>query len=135
MVARAEAALIAVAFGRESVPLLMVVVPEVAPILMEVPAPPTFNVVAPVLKRLPVTAVVVMDPPLSVKFPALVILPLVPLTEKLVPAISLVPIDMAFTKALSVRSMPLVIAPPPEEVTLIPAGRVLEAFLLSTRIS
>src|SRR5258708_40311271 len=121
MVARAEAALMAVAFGRESVPLLMVAVPELAPRLRVVAAPPTFNVVAPVLKRLPVAAVVVREPPLAaivpelvmfpvaVTVPEVVMLPVPPAIEKLVAVTSFEPRDKALTRAASERSMPLVI--------------------------
>ena len=48
---------------------------------------------------------------------------------------SFAPSDNALTIAASERSKPLVIAPPPEEVTLIPAGSVFDAFLLSTKIN
>src|SRR5258708_18567662 len=125
----------------------MVAVPELAQRLRVVAAPPTFNVVAPVLKRLPVAAVVVREPPLAaivpelvmfpvaVTVPEVVMLPVPPAIEKLVAVTSFEPRDKALTRAASERSMPLVIAPPPEEVTAIPDGRVLEAFLLSTRIS
>jgi len=135
MVRAALPALIAVAFGSEIVWFLNVAVPVVAPIVSVVAAPPTLSVVAPVLKTLAVAAVVVNEPPFNAAFPLLVISPLVPLTEKLVPVILPVPIAIALTILGSDRSSAVVIAPPPEEIILIPAGKVLEAFWLSRRIN
>src|SRR5579884_1964291 len=124
MVAKAEAALMAVAFGRAKVALLIVAVPVAAPKAKVVAAPPTLTVVAFVLNRLPVVLVVVTEPPLAATFPAVVILPFDPVIEKLVAVTSLAPKDRALTIAASDRSIPLVIAPPPVEVTLIAAPKV-----------
>ena len=54
MVAKAPAALMAVAFGKLRVALLIVAVPVAAPRARVVAAPPIFKVVAVVLNRLPV---------------------------------------------------------------------------------
>jgi len=135
MVVAAFAALIAVACGRERVALLMVAVPVVAPRVRDVAAPPILRVVAPLLKRVALVEVVVRAPPLSAKLPAEEILPVVPVTEKLVPEILPVANVIALTIAGSERSRALVMAPPPDEVILIPAARVLEALALSTRIN
>ena len=51
---------------------LTVIVPEVAPIVNEVAAPPIFNVVAVALKRVAVVVVVVISPPLTARSPAIV---------------------------------------------------------------
>src|SRR5258708_6740139 len=135
MVARAKAALIAVAFGREMVAFLMVAVTELAPMLKVVAAPPILSVVASVLKRLPVVCVVVIEPPLSAKLPALVMLPLVPFTEKLVPETSFAPKAIAVPIDASERSMAVPIPPPPEDDILTPTGRLRAAAALSTRMS
>src|SRR5882672_9946508 len=122
----------AVAFGRDNVALLIVAVPVAAPRESVVAAPPTFNVVAPVLKRFTVVEVVVSEPPFTAILPAVVMLPVAPAIEKLVAVTSFAPSESALTIVASERSSALVIAPPPVEVTLIPDGRVLDAFLLST---
>src|SRR5579884_1888200 len=85
MVAKAEAALMAVAFGKDKVAFLIEAVPVAAPIVKVVAAPPTLSVVAVALNRLPVVAVVVIEPPLTARLPAVVTLPVkveVPSTVK-----------------------------------------------------
>lgn len=54
---------------------LIVVVPEVAPKVTVVAAPPMLRVVALALKRFPVAAVVVTEPPLTATLPEVVTLP------------------------------------------------------------
>ena len=75
IVVTAPAALIAVAFGKLKVALLIVAVPVAAPKARVVAAPPMFKVVAPVLNRLPVVLVVVTEPPLTATLAAAVTLP------------------------------------------------------------
>ena len=74
-VARAPEALIAVAFGRERVGLLIVAVPVVPPITNVVAAPPILSAVTVESKMVPDVFVVVMSPPLIVMSPAVVMLP------------------------------------------------------------
>src|SRR5256885_5007665 len=78
-----------------------------------------FNVVEPVLKRLPVDAVVESVPPETATLPEVVMFPFDPVMEKLVAMTSLAHKERALTIAASERSSALVIAPPPEEVTLV----------------
>jgi len=69
----AEVAFNAVAFGKDKVALLMVVVPVAAPKFNAVAAPPTFRVVAVVLNRFPVVWLVATVPPLALIVPVAVI--------------------------------------------------------------
>src|SRR5437879_4645339 len=85
----AAVALIAVAFGNESVALLIVAVPVAAPSASVVAAPPMFTVVAPVLKRLPVVFVVESVPPFAAMLPVTVVSPVTPS----VPATEVLPFD------------------------------------------
>src|SRR5579884_2826505 len=121
----------AVALGKEIVAFLIVAVPVVLPIFTAVAFPPKLTVVGVVLKILPVAAEVVTSPPLTATSPAVVMSPVDPAIEKLVAVTSLAPSDRALTIPASDRSIPLVIGPPPEVVTLRPAAKVLVLALLS----
>ena len=128
--------MIAVAFGNERVPLFIVAVPEPAPILTVVATPPKFTVVALVLNTLPVAVVVERVPPFAAMLfdevilpvativPFVEILPDVPVIEKLPPTRFELPSAMPVTIFESVRSIPVVIGPPPEDETRIPVGNV-----------
>ena len=131
----ALAALRFVAFGRLIVRFRIVVVPVVAPSVTEVPAPPIFKTLALVLKRFAVAWVVVRLPPFTATLPSVVISPVAPVKEKWVAVMLPAPRLSALTMCASDRSIPLVIVPPPVEVTAIPAGKVLEALPLSTLMS
>lgn len=118
--------LIAVAKGKEIVALLMVAVPDVAPRVKVVAAPPIERLVVVVLNKAAVVLVVVMFPPFMAILPAVVMFPedpailkLVRLMFPVVPVISFAPSDKALTISGSERSMALVI-PPFEDCILIP---------------
>lgn len=68
--------------------LLMVVVPEPAPMEIVVAAPARFRLVAPVLNIFALVSVVVISPPLTAIFPEVVINPFDPFTEKAVAVMS-----------------------------------------------
>ena len=74
----APAALMRVAFGSDSVALLIVVVPLLAPMFTAVAALPKLIVVAVPLTKLKVVAEVVKLPPFSARFPVNVVLPVTP---------------------------------------------------------
>src|ERR1700728_1971732 len=99
IVVTALAALIAVAFGRERVVLLIVVVPVFLPMLTVVAAPPRLTVVAVVLNRLPVVEVVESVPPLTAALPEVVILPV----ATIVPLVEILPDDPTTEKLVPVR--------------------------------
>ena len=73
----------------------------------------------------------VSEPPLTATVPALVTFPVPPSTEKLVPAILDAPRLIPVTICELDRSIPVVIAPPPEDVIAMPVGSVLDVALLS----
>ena len=120
-----------VAFGSESVKLLIVAVPVDAPSVRVVEAPPIFRVVAVELRRLNVVWLVKISPPLTLRSPPVVISPLaiiVPLVEifpfdpvsvKLAEVMSFDPRERALTISGSDRSRALVI-PPADDWTRIP---------------
>ncbi len=106
----AKAALIAVAFGRESVALFIVAVPDDAPRFNVVAAPKALTVVAEVLNTVAVPFVVVRSPPFAAMSPA-VTFPEAPATEKFVPVMLFAPKAMALTISASERSNAFVIRP------------------------
>jgi len=123
MVAKADAALIAVAFGRDKVALLMVAVPVEAPRVSVSAAPPIFKVVAFESKILADVAVVETVPPLTATFPAVVMLPLEPVMEKLVAETLVAPKAKEVSIVEDDRSKAVVTWPPAVPKTLIAVGR------------
>ena len=133
--------------GKRTLLLLSVAVPVVAPRLSVVAAPPILSVVAFALNRFPVEVVVVSEPPLAARLPLDVILPvanrvplveifpLEPVIEKLEPTKLEAPRAIPVVMCESVKSIPVVMVPPPVDVIFNPAGNVFEAFALSIWIS
>src|SRR5579884_1713018 len=135
MVVTAEEALIAVAFGKLKVALLIVAVPEPAPKAKVVAAPPTLRVVAVELNRLPVVLVVERVPPLTATFPAVVLLPEDPVMEKLVAETLVAPRAKEVSIVEDDRSKAVVTWPPEVPATLKATGRALSTSLFWIRTS